>query len=427
MRVLVYIFLPLLFLTSTLFNDNYYFHYCSLIATLLACMYCAKDINSKIMLYFIFGYYGISLLNISNYRGLITDTGMYAFNLYLGAFVITNLLFSAKISSALPSFTRVRATKTGTFQLFMLTHVAISYATLALVMVTTGNIFLNQDLRFNIPAWMGYIIRSPLPIIPILYFLPYSQRRKFCIVAMISLPSILIGARGTVVSFVASYALLLTINLINNRRNRETIKRSVFRSKKFLKIFGGSFLAFFVTIASGFYIRRYNSQVWSSAGDMAREYFQSESIFVFIILPFYLAFKETTGLANQIINNNLALTSNIFFSDFYTLLPGSHDAAGKIFGDEVGRIGGGGLTPGIVGGLFLDYKYYGVLGMIILATALSRSYAATVKHPKYAAVYAILIFQFIHLFHRGFPKPEYVTFTIIALFYTAFFLRKNHA
>lgn len=351
---------------------------------------------------------------------------MYAFHLFLGAFAITNLLLSAKISKSLPMLDRVRPIRTGTFQLFIFGHLAISYAALMLVLITTGNIFLNQDLRFNIPAWLGYVIRSPLPLIPILYFLPYSQRRKFGLFALISLPSIFIGARGTAVSFIASYALLVIMGLIN-RRNRETIKKSALKSKKFLKIFGFSFLAFFITIASGFYIRRYNSQTWSSAGDIAQEYFQSDSILVFIILPFYLAFKETTGLANQIINNNLQLATNIFFSDFYTLLPGTHDAAGKIFGDEIGRIGGGGLTPGIVGGLFLDYQYYGVIGMIILAILLTKSYAVTVKHPKYAAVYAILLFQFIHLFHRGFPKPEYVTFIAIALFYTAFFLRKNDA
>ncbi|MNT81909.1 hypothetical protein D3C72_2215630 [compost metagenome] len=75
----------------------------------------------------------------------------------------------------------------------------------------------------------------------------------------------------------------------------------------------------------------------------------------------------------------------------------------------------------------MDFKYYGIIGMIILATILTRSYAATVKNPKYAAVYSILVFQFIHLFHRGFPKPEYLTFIIIAFFYTYFFLRKNNA
>ena len=426
MRTLIYIFLPFFFVISALNTGNYYLHYTSLFSTLIACLYFAKDINSKIILYFIFGYYGISLLNISNYRGYITDDGMYVFHLFLGAFAITNLILSAKISRALPLLDRVRTIRTGTFQLFVLAHLGISYAALMLVLITTGNIFLNQDLRFNIPPSLGYVIRSPLPIIPILYFLPYSQKRKFGLFALISLPSIFIGARGTVVSFIASYAILVIIGLIN-RRNSEAVKKSAFRSKKFLKIFGFSFLAFFITIASGFYIRRHNSQTWSSAGDIAQEYFQSDSIFVFIILPFYLAFKETTGLANQIINNDLGLTTKIFFSDFYTLLPGNHDAAGKMFGDEIGRIGGGGLTPGIVGGLFLDFKYYGVIGMIILATLLARSYAVTVKSPKYAAVYAILLFQFIHLFHRGFPKPEYVTFVLIALFYTAFFLRKNDA
>lgn len=395
-------------------------------ATLISCLYFARDINSKIILYFILGYYGISLLNISNYRGFITDEGMYAFHLFLGAFAITNLLLSIKIPTRYPPLEKVKTVRNGTFQALLLAHLAVAYAALGLVLVTTGNIFLNQDLRFNIPAWLGYVIRSPLPIIPILYFLPYSQRRKLFLFALISLPSVFIGARGTAVSFIASYALLVMIGLIN-RRTRESIKKSTLRSKKFLKIFGFSSLAFFITIASGFYIRRYNSQTWSSAGDIAQQYFQSDSIFVFIILPFYLAFKETTGLANQIINNNLELVSNIFFSDFYTLLPGNHDAAGKLFGDEIGRIGGGGLTPGIVGGLFLDFKYYGIIGMIILATILTRSYAATVKNPKYAAVYSILVFQFIHLFHRGFPKPEYLTFIIIAFFYTFFFLRKNNA
>lgn len=426
MRTLIYIFLPFFFVISALYSGNYYFHYASLITTLIFCLYFARDINSKIIIYFILGYYGISLLNISNYRGFITDDGMYVFHLFLGAFAVTNLLFNAKISKTLPQLHSVRAIRTGTFQLFILGHLAISYSALVLVLITTGNIFLNQDLRFNIPASLGYVIRSTLPLIPILYFLPYSQRRKFALFALISLPSIFIGARGTAVSFIASYAILVMIGLIN-RRNRETIKKSALKSKKFLKIFGFSFLAFFITIASGFYIRRYNSQTWSSAGDIAQEYFQSDSILVFIILPFYLAFKETTGLANQIISNKLQLATNIFFSDFYTLLPGTHDAAGKIFGDEIGRIGGGGLTPGIVGGLFLDYQYYGVVGMIILAILLTKSYAVTVKHPRYAAVYSILLFQFIHLFHRGFPKPEYVTFVAIALFYTAFFLRKNDA
>ncbi|MCY1535922.1 hypothetical protein D9M68_713490 [compost metagenome] len=144
-------------------------------------------------------------------------------------------------------------------------------------------------------------------------------------------------------------------------------------------------------------------------------------------MPFYLAFRETVGLSARIINTPNISDNSLFFSDFYTLLPGSYEAAGKLFGDIIGRVGDGGLTPGIVGALYIDYGIYGISAMIGLSLASAHLYRSAKSNPILIPTYSVFILQLIHLFHRGFPKPEYITFLLIILFYTLFLKRAKNA
>ena len=144
------------------------------------------------------------------------------------------------------------------------------------------------------------------------------------------------------------------------------------------------------------------------------------------MVPFHQGFNETAALTSRIVDfgiYNSFTTTPLLFADFDNLLGVSNVAAAQFFGDDIGRVGDGGLTPGLIGGVLLDFKetffvFFLILGLLLLVL---RTLAQ--KSRIFLGFYVLLIVQLMHLFHRGFVKPEYITIMMIASIYFMTFKR----
>jgi hypothetical protein len=131
-------------------------------------------------------------------------------------------------------------------------------------------------------------------------------------------------------------------------------------------------------------------------------------------LPGFLAqlhfgFRESIALTGQLIERPYDMHGqDAFFADVLTMLPGQRASGGQIIGQVFGSVLAGGLTPGMVGMLTLEFgrtwclAAFAVCGLMI--GGLWRWYART-QAPEIAFVYGFFVVNFLLLFHRGILKP----------------------
>ncbi|WP_394157429.1 hypothetical protein [Vibrio campbellii] len=289
-------------------------------------------------------------------------------------------------------------------------HLVIVYFSVLTVYVLYGNVLLNQTIRFLIPTSLEYIIKSALPVAALIPMLKY--KNKAILLILIILPAILIGSRGTAVVSILSYL----ISDMYFKFGGFDVYKIVNKNKKFILY---SLLALFVII-SGFYLRRGGNSDLSSVDVLMSYYFDYDNILIRVILPFHLGFKETIGLSNRVVVESIVNNINVhslFFADLFTILPGERLAAGQTLGRIFGTVEGGGLTPGLVGGIYIDYKMFTPLFFLFFGVSFYFLESKLYTSPLFILVYSQIIVQFIHLFHRGFLKPEYITSVLIAYFY----------
>lgn len=376
-----------------------------------------NNVYNVIMTLFLVVYFFIGLLNISTLRGNIENETLLVIIFYI-FFILFPTWF---LSVSKKSYDLKNYFLNSHGYLFIVCHIIFAYFTLLYVYASVGNIFLNQELRFYMPVWSGYVIRSILVIPIVLTIIDNKISKQYIGVKYISIlcyiPCFLIGSRGTLITFVLTQ--FLCIYLCNNNLKKYYISKLYDFSKLKILLIG---LIVFLVVVSGFYLRRYNSDTFASPEELVSYYFDYEAFWIYIIMPFYFAFRETIGITNTIIINDLknSLSVPLFFADLFTLLPGNYHAAGQLLGDKIGRVGDGGLTPGIIGGLYIDFSYIGVLFVLLISFPLALLYHRSHVSKKSAVLFSIILFQFIHLIHRGFLKPEYITFIICAGFYLFF-------
>lgn len=100
------------------------------------------------------------------------------------------------------------------------------------------------------------------------------------------------------------------------------------------------------------------------------------------------------------------------------MLPGKRAAPGDVL-SRVLYVGdyAGGITPGVIGGLYLDFGYWLVPMLFITSFFIYFLYRKSLNSDMYKILYVITIAQFFHIYHRGFFKPEYLFSYTIILFY----------
>lgn len=377
-----------------------------------------KDLNSKIISFFLLIYFFIPFLNISTYRGVIEFETILIYCIS-NIFILFVLRYFSYLK--IPEKKIVYIKNNVNVFVLALIHIFITYLLLFYLYFVYGNIFVNQELRFYINPLIGYLIKSTIyiPLVFIALKKNTSFLYKFVFLFLPLVPAFLIGSRGTVIMIIFGVMIVLLMMQLEKNKIFNIINHK-YKTLKFKHFLYGFFISSLI-LYSVFYIRRITSKVYVSSTELIKRYFDASipPIFIFLILPIYLNLRETVGITNQILTQELKANSIIplFFSEIFTVLPGKQISPGAVLGDLIGRSGDAGLTPGIIGGIYLDFGYFSLIVPSLIVFLICFFYRQCLKYDRYKILYALSLIQFFHLYHRGFLKLEYFISFFIVLVY----------
>ena len=402
--------------------ENYVFLHASFSFFLLIILLTRKSLNTRIFMAFLFLYYALPFLNISTYRGTMSFETLKLYTLSNFAIIIP-LVFTLNKKYIIKKNEVYKKIKiTPIFINVVFIHLAFVYLLVFYVFFSVGNVLFHQELRFFMSPTISYLIKSSLYIPIFIVFFERAQFTKKNILFFIILPlfpAFFIGSRGTVIMIVITVALLFLIKSFKsganyNMKNNETW----IKYKNKLYLVGGVTLFLFQFI---YYSRRWFSDTFVSNTELATRYFGNANWFYLLIMPVYFSLRETIGITEKLISKNV---SNIwfeypmFFSEVMTLLPGEQAAPGDVISQHLYTTDyPGGITPGIIGALYIDYRYWLLPFLVFISFLIYYCYKKSIMSDIYKIMYAISLAQFFHLYHRGFFKPEYFIAYAIILFY----------
>ena len=373
----------------------------------------SEKIESYILLS-ILTFLSIGLLNISTYRNFISVETIKIYSLAFSLIIAPRLLAPKSRKISMEWKTK------RLFEPMMYAHIIISWIALLYIYARVGPIIINQDLRFQIPTSFGYIIRS-CQFIPLYLFatgrLRISSMHNISISLFALLPTILIASRSTVFLVLLAIFFFWLHQTSNSQQGSRAIKNP-------LKNFLGSsliFLAAIILISGGFYLRRASTSELLDGLKFVEIFMGNYPKFLTVPLaPFHQGFNEAAALTSRIVDfgySNQFTPTPLIFADFDNLLGRSNISAAQYFGNLIGRAQDGGLTPGIVGSVLLDYRgNFHIVFLIIGITIYFLKYL-TSKDQRWMTIYIIFMVSFMHLLLRGFIKPEYISNLIIATCY----------
>lgn len=385
--------------------DNYALIYAALVGFLFFATAMVRN-YLRIVIFYMGFYLSIGLLNISTWRGYITveTLSLYAWAMY--ALVLPILVLAPRLIDV--PFQPARQQKL--VKLVIVGHIFVVFLAVLFVYGTIGNVLSAQHLRFRIPTAVEYAIKSALPIAAVLPFL--KLRWPVLWLFALLLPPVMIGSRGTAVIGILAYVCVL----LHKSGGRLDLRTFLVKNRTYL-LYG---LGAVGIISVLFYMRRGGDNGLANVDVIMYHYFDYDNLLIRAILPFYLGFKETIGFSTIIINDQIENTINpypLFFADLLTVLPGENIAAGQSMSRIFGSTHDGGLTPGMLGGTYIDYGHASVGFFAVTGLLLCWMQRSIASSPYFIIIYVQVITQAIHLFHRGFLKPEYVTSVLIAAFY----------
>jgi hypothetical protein len=380
---------------------------------------------SKVLAIFFGTYLGIACLNISDYRGSVeVDTlRLYVLSIML-TIAICDLIYRTGILVGSGGRTECAYSGKGFFILFLKCHLLLVFGLIGLITAEYGNVLLNESLRLSIPTGISYAVKSTVYIPLILFF--YQKgiigKKRWLYSLLCMAPTVYIGARGMVVMILIG--IVLGQYLMPREREAKEVKEERSDALKTKNLSMWKFVPVgivgTIVVVGIAYLRRLNSDVYLAPLQMLKEYFGSSSLWLLPFAPIYLNLRETVGISNIIISRHIVNSSvgvPLFFEDLFTVLPGSQEASGQVLAGIIGSAAGGGLTPGLLGGLYLDWGASATM-IFPLIFAIGAYLMRLARRSDAALVLGLLtLVQLFHLFHRGFLKPEYFTAYIICWFY----------
>lgn len=391
--------------------------YVLLLVYLFSAIRVIRELASRMFVGTIAFYCAFALLNISEYRNYISVEALSVYVISLVTLVAPIAFTDRAHAISAPERRLTRFAK-----LMIAGHLTIAWVAVAYVYATKGLVIVNQDARFGISTAVGYTIRSTLfvPVFVLMCSNRPAQRSLFLLVVVLSLlPALLIASRSTVMLAILAVALYY---FVAQRRGWDFAVQRLGRARKQKVALGlTAALACYVVVAGGFYVRRANTDQLMSGSEYVQTYLgQYPKILMMAIAPLQQGLNETSALTSRIVDSNIVnydTATPLLFADFDNLLGRSDVSAAQYFGNTIGRAQDGGLTPGLVGGVLLDYRHSYVLVFLLLGLGVVALRYAARNDRAWLVVYLIMLTQVIHLFHRGFIKPEYVSTLIISLVY----------
>lgn len=389
---------------------------------LLMVLVLRKSLNIKFISFFLFLYYAIPFLNISTYRGIISFETLQLYTIG-NICLLLPFLFSFggfSVNSKNISYSKLIVSK-GLTDL-VLVHLLIVFLCLGYIYVTIGNVLVNQELRFFLNPKIAYVVKSTLYIPLFIVFFnksQFSKKNVFIFIFLPLIPPFFIGSRGTVLIIILSLMLLFILKGFPRNKRYYLGSNESWKKHKF-KIYKYGFLSFLL-IQITYYTRRVFSDAFLSTNDLVLRYFSKVTWYYILIAPLYFSLRETVGITEKIIStktHNRWFDYPIFFSEIATLLPGKQISPGILLTQELYNSKyGGGITPGILGALYMDFKYGAALILFFFALLIYYFYKKSFTSDVYKLLYVLTLTQFFHLYHRGFFKFEYLVAYIIVLSY----------
>src|SRR5690554_6847089 len=216
-----------------------------------------------------------------------------------------------------------KITVTPLFVNVLLIHTIFVYLLVAYVFVTVGNVLIHRELRFFMSGTMSYLIKSTLYIPIFIFFFTKSQFTKKNILLFIILPlfpAFFIGSRGTVIMIIISVILLYLLKNIPVGKKFYLNNSQAWRKNKYWVYLSGFIgLILFQII---YYTRRLVSHTFLTPVELAQQYFGNAKWYSLLIMPVYFSLRETVGITERIIRDNVTNTyydSPMFFSEMFTI------------------------------------------------------------------------------------------------------------
>lgn len=408
----------LMIVFSVIFTDNYYLIYSIFSFYLIYLLIFQNNIIIKLFSIFFICYYFIPLPNISTYRGTITIETIKFYTLMM-LVALLPLITTLKIKAKQRVYKTFRINKL--FKIVMLVHLFIVYLTIMYVLLFIGNVFLNQELRLKLSPAIGYLLKSSIYITFFYFFLEKESRRRktniLLFIVLPILPSVFIGSRG--VAILALIALVLLAIIKAYKKGEEYYLNRNEKWKTYLPLIKYSSIVVFILLQGVYYLRRIGSDSLLSNRDLAIQYFGNDNWYNYLLMPLHFTFREITGLTNTIIKNDVSnpIDTPLFIAELLTVLPGEQPAPGRVLGSLIGTTLDGGLTPGILGALYIDYRWFSLLIIFLFMWIIQLLGKKSLYSDFYKILFSITTVQFLHLFHRGFIKPEYIVAYIVIVGY----------
>jgi hypothetical protein len=406
-----------------LVSGNYNVCYALFVSTLVFFSVRAKDIVVKLFGIFLTFYLSIALLNISTYRNEISlqTIQMYSFA------VLMMLIPLSFVGEGRSYATRMYKLSSLTYRV-MAVHILLSWLAVIYIYGRYGIIILNQDARFGIPTGLIYAVRScqfiPLVIIAGMISAP-ARKNKWRVIALWSIlsiaPTLLIASRATAVLVLVAIAIFVIAADAYGWLQRSRRQPHIPLIVRYAPMFAGITILGIALIVGGFYVRRAGTYQLMDGHVFVSIYF-SDNIFSYIVAPLHQGFNETAALTSRIVDYGIRNTftqTPMIVADFDNMFGRSSTSAAGFFGDRIGRAQAGGLTPGLLGALLLDFREWYWAWFLAIGGVIAYIGDWARRDVRVLLVYAVGLSQFIHLFHRGFVKPEYV---FLLMIYTGYVL-----
>lgn len=404
-------------LVISLSSSSYYLCYAVLMFGMVWFLVRVEDVSAKLFGGFVLFYLSIALLNISTFRNLIS---LETIHMYCVA-VLLMLMPLSFIGITPVRATRAYAPRALTYNI-MAVHLVLSWLAVLYIYGRYGIVIINQDARFGIPTGLIYAVRS-CQFIPLIILVAAiskgAQRINWKSISAWSLlsiaPTLLIASRATaVLVLVAVVIFLISADSYGwlPKSNRRPHLPLIIR---YAPLSAGVAILSLAVIIGGWYIRRSGTDQLIDGHVFVSIYF-SDNPFSYLIAPLHQGFNETAALTSRIVDYDIRNTftpTPMIIADFDNMLGRSSVSAAGYFGDRIGRAQAGGLTPGLLGAILLDFRelywawFLGIGSLIAYIANKARS------DIRVLLVFVIGLSQFIHLFHRGFIKPEYMFLVII--------------
>jgi len=182
---------------------------------------------------------------------------------------------------------------------------------------------------------------------------------------------VLVGSRG--VGVWCGFLLVLVLQIIGSSTIVATKKNIA--SIRLVRVNGN---------LCWFYLRRSGDGSLSTTAGINCQLFPPRPGIGFTLFFLYiLSLRETVGLTSSIIMvMSLTISMNIpcslRISTRYCLAPYGRRAK---FGEAIGRIEGGGLTPGLLAGLYIDFGYFSIIAFFLIGALLAFTYRKSRRNP----------------------------------------------